>query len=134
MEKGKFGSKWVFIMGILIVILGIIHNGATPLISSDLDILPKNVMLVMIFMFVGTGTAIIFAGLLTIYCSFGLKKSERMAWVIAMGVGVFIGLLGIGAVITMPNNPFAYIMSAFSILVIIPLLIHRKQFKKDLKI
>jgi hypothetical protein len=36
MDKRKRGSRWVFISGILIIVLGLIHMAATPLIDQTL--------------------------------------------------------------------------------------------------
>ena len=132
MDKRKVGSIWVLIIGILIIILGLIHNAATSIVfhMGSFEKLPKEDGLVFIYMYVATGTAVIAAGLLTIYCSFALKKSERMAWTITIAVCIFMILLGIGAIITMTDNPFAYIMLVLPLLEIIPLLNYKNEFIK----
>ncbi len=58
----------------------------------------------------------IFIGLLTVYSSRGLEKSERWAWTIAKGVGMFMIPFGLVA----------------AILEVIPLLIFRQEFKEGL--
>jgi hypothetical protein len=73
MKKHEFGSYWVLACGILIAILGIIHNSATKEIYySGYDKLPMHQGWVFIYMFLAVGTAVIFAGGLVIYCSLTL--------------------------------------------------------------
>ena len=88
MEKTKRASQWVFAAGILIAILGLIHIAATPMVLKDLDELPKNVKDSLVYMYVTTGAAVVFAGLLAVYSSIGIKRSEGMARPLAVGVGV----------------------------------------------
>ena len=129
MEKKKRASQWVFAAGILIAILGLIHIAATPMVLKDLDELPKNVKDSLVYMYVTTGAAVVFAGLLAVYSSIGIKRSEGMARPLAVGVGVFMFLVGVGAVIVMPDNPFAYIGLVLALVEIAPLLVYRQDIE-----
>lgn len=129
MQRRQIGSYWVLAAGVLIVILGMIHNAATKdVYYSGYDKLPLHHGWVFIYMFLAVGTAVIFAGGLVIYCSFGLRRSERWSWIIALAVGVFVVILGSGAMIIMPGNPFSYIGLALAILEILPLIIFYNEF------
>lgn len=129
MQRRKIGSYWVLVAGILIAILGMIHNAATKEVYySGYDKLPTHHGWVFIYMFLAVGTVMIFAGGLVIYCSFGLRRSERWSWIISLGVGVFVVILVSGAVMVMPGNPFAYIGLALAILEIIPLILFHNEF------
>ncbi len=127
MEKKKRASQWVFVAGILIIILGLIHIAATPMVfCMDFGKLPTKVGLAFIYVFVATGVAVVFAGLLAVYGSIGIKRSERMARPLAVGVGVFMLFVGVGAVITMSDNPFAYMGLVLALVEIVPLWIYRQ--------
>lgn len=131
MQRRQIGSYWVLAAGILIAILGMIHNAATKEVYySGYDKLPMHHGWVFIYMFVVVGTAGIFAGGLVIYCSFGLRRSEKWSWIIALGVGVFMLTLAGGAVMVMPGNPFAYIGLALAILEILPLIVYHSEFNR----
>ena len=132
MERRKLGSRWVLVAGILIAVLGLIHDAATFVIFGDVGKPYDGKVLASIFTFVATGAAVIFVGLLTVYSSFGLERSEKWAWTVAKGVGMFMIPFGLGAVATMPDNPFAYIGLVAAILEVIPLLIFRHEFKEGL--
>jgi len=111
MEKRKRISRWILIMGIFFTLLGLVHIAATPLvIETELAGLDKGIVRVFVYMFVATGVAVVCAGLLVVYSAIGMKRAENMAWPVAVGGGLFMLLLGIGAVVMMTDNPFAYIM------------------------
>jgi magnesium-transporting ATPase (P-type) len=129
MQRRQTGSNWVLAAGILIAILGMIHNAATKEVYySGYDKLPLHHGWVFIYMFLLVGTAVVFAGGLVVYCSFGLRRSERWSWSIALGVGVFMVILVSGAVMVMPGNLFAYIGLALALMEILPLIIFHKEF------
>ncbi|MCP4539666.1 MAG: hypothetical protein GY832_21220 [Chloroflexi bacterium] len=127
MEKKNRASQWVFVAGILIVILGLIHIAATPIVfRMDFGKLPTEAGLAFIYVFVATGVAVVFAGLLAVYGAIGIKRSERMARPLTVGVGIFMSLVGVGAVVTMSDNPFAYMGLALALVEMAPLMIYRQ--------
>ncbi|MCP4133223.1 MAG: hypothetical protein GY754_19805, partial [bacterium] len=116
MNKKNFVSKWTLVMGVLFVLLGIAHNAAAPFVMREYYAgkLSGDDLYTFLFMFAATGIAVLFAGILTVYAARGLKKSKRWAWVCAFGSGLYILILGIGAIITLvvltPEfNPQAYV-------------------------
>ncbi|MBN1391723.1 MAG: hypothetical protein JW947_02850 [Sedimentisphaerales bacterium] len=83
-----------------------------------------------VYFFVFGGFAVIFVGLLTIYSSLGLKKSEKWAWLIATSSTLFVAIGIIGAVTFAKfGNPMIYIASISSISSVLLLLLSYRGFK-----
>jgi len=122
--KIKRGSRWLFITGILTILIGSIHEAATPFIFKGHSVPPDS-----LYMFLSTGAAVFFMGALIIYCSRMLKQSERSAWAPAVAAGVYLLLAGIGAILVMPANPFSYLMFIVAFLELMPLFIYRREFR-----
>jgi small-conductance mechanosensitive channel len=132
MDKRQFGSWWVFIVGVLIALLGVIHVAATPAIFSTMsEQLYAADLLATLYMFIATGAATIFVGLLIMYSSRGLKAAERWAWTISIAAGAFMLVVGAGAVLTMWDNPFAYLAFALAVLELVPLRLYGKDFRQS---
>jgi len=127
MNRTTFQSYWVRIAGILIILIGVMHDISTPGIYQRwLDILPQNYKsraLGMAFFFAVAGAAVIFAGLLMLYASIGLRKSEGWARVIGLGASLFTGLFGITAMAVGFNNPLVWVMMVAAIASVIVLLV-----------
>lgn len=117
------GTRWVRIAGWLVVALGVVHIAATPLIYP-----PYAGDLTFLYMFLATGIAVIFAGALVLLAAGGWSRGERWAWDVLLRAGIFLSLLGIGAVITMADNPFAYLMLILAVVAALPIWIYRNQF------
>ena len=115
--------------GILILMLGIIHNVATPFIMNSFEQLPDDKFMVFIFMFVATGTATIFFGLITIVCATKFDRGNKTAFSVLMLSAFFVIILGAGAFASMPANPFAYATLVIAFLNIIPMLIFSKSLR-----
>jgi small-conductance mechanosensitive channel len=132
MNKIKFISRWVFVVGIIITIIGIIHSSFAPIGYQQMmkDETLKDKARGFVYFFAFGGFAIIFAGLLTIYSSLGLKKSERWAWLIALSSTLFVAIGMIGAVTFAKfGNPMIYVASISSILSVFLLLLFYRNFK-----
>ncbi len=134
MKRNNFLSKWVLIAGIVITITGILHNSFAPgmhqqILKND-AIRDKAHQLTYFFVFCGTG--FIFAGLLTIYSSFYLKKREKWAFIIAMSSGIFVALGDLTAIAyaKFENNPLIYAGLICAVSNIILLLTFAGSFKK----
>jgi hypothetical protein len=128
-KKRKIASAWILMTGILILILGIIHNVATPFIMNGFEQLPDDKFMVFVFMFVATGTATIFFGLITIVCATKFDNGNKTAYSVLMLSGFFVIILGAGAFASMPSNPFAYATLAIAFLNIIPMFIFSKSLR-----
>lgn len=134
MDRRNRGSQWVLIAGILTVLLGLIHVAATPVIFSTMsDQLSAADKLTFLYMYIATGAAVIFVGWLIMYGSRGLRTSERWAWITTLAAGVFMSLLGIGAILAMSDNPFAYLTLVFAALELVPLWLYRHDFQQASK-
>jgi len=97
------------IASILIIAIGVIHICVTPRILPILKILRLNELLSFAYMFVITGVALIFAGWLQYFVIKRVGKDSGFLKILNRTI-IFICILGIGAVATMWNNPFAYII------------------------
>ncbi len=132
MNKIKFISRWIFAVGIIITIIGIIHSSFTPIGYQQMM---KNETLKdkapgFAYFFAFCGFAIIFAGLLTIYSSLGLKKSEKWAWLIAISSTLFVAIGMIGAITFAKfGNPMIYVASISSISSVLLLLFFYRDFR-----
>jgi hypothetical protein len=130
MDKKRRVSLWVFIVGILIIILGSIHVAATFLIFPAIaPQLPKPIQFMFLYLFIATGAAVIFSGALTIYGSRGLKTGQSWAWAITNMNGMFMFLLGVGAILAMPFNPFAYLTLIIAIFELTPIWLYRRELQ-----
>jgi len=101
--------KYFKITSIAIIIIGIIHVLATPIVIQGLRMLDSKTIFCIGYMFVATGVAVIAAGWLQYFL---LKKLVIHPSFITIleGTVIFMLLSGIGAVATMWVNPFAYII------------------------
>jgi len=101
--------KYFKITSIAIIIIGIIHVLATPVVIQGLSMLNSKTIFFIGYMFVATGVAVIATGWLQYFI---LKKLVLHPSFITIlkGTVIFMLLSGIGAVATMWGNPFAYII------------------------
>jgi hypothetical protein len=124
------GTRWIRLSGWLTIVLGSIHIAATPFIYAlSTSLFADADMLANLYMFEMTGLAVIFTGWLIIYAAKGWQDGQRWAWHLCLGAGVFLLLLGIGAVLAMSVNPFAYLSLVIAIIENLPVWIYRKDFK-----
>jgi hypothetical protein len=114
-------TRWILITGILTIIIGLIHEAATPILFRG----PSRA--VDIYMFLATGASVVFMGAAIIYGSRRLRVLERSAWTPTFAAGLYLLSLGIGAIAIMPINPFAYLTFIVAIFEIIPLLLLRRE-------
>jgi hypothetical protein len=122
MDKRKFISRWILVTGIIITLIGIIHVSFTPVMyqqminDETIDETLKDKAPGFAYFFAFCGFAIFYAGLLTIYSSFGLKKSEKWALFLSVSAGLFVAIGGISALAFAKfSNPMIYIMSISAI-------------------
>jgi hypothetical protein len=127
MNKSQLVHRWLLITGSIMSLLGIAHLViAVPMGIVFVKSLPREAALALTLGNIVTAVAVGGAGLLTIYCASGLKRTERWAWTIAVGVGMFMTMVGIGYVLITPNNPFAYIAFIVAICDLVPLVLYHK--------
>lgn len=109
------------IAAIVILVLGLIHVMATPLVIKDLA-LDKPTLDAFLFMFISAGLALVYAGLVLLKYLKQLKQYPTISRAIPLytcSLSLFMGIL---ACILMTDNPFSWItllvgMYGFSIFV-----------------
>lgn len=116
--KTNFRKKWILSLGILIITLGLIHVLSTFYFYKSINksILPS------IFMFVATGLSVIFSGALTVYCAKIIGVSEKIGTTVLKFILCFFYTLSVGAILSLANNPFPFMMLGLAILLNISLL------------
>ena len=97
------------IAGISVLIIGIIHILATPVILNQIKSLQLSFILCFAYMFVATGVLTITLGWLQ---CFVLKRiREHLAFTLLLKTSVVLLIfLAAGAIATMWDNPFAYLI------------------------
>ncbi len=102
-------QKGLKIGSIIVLILGIIHCCATPLIIPSLSVLKTPQLLTCSFMFVCSGIAVIFIGWLQYYILRQIGIHSGFLRILKVSIALML-IIGVGSVATMWNNPFAYII------------------------
>jgi hypothetical protein len=126
----KIGSTWLLITGILVTLLGGAHVALTSFVyEQGWNELPAAEGRVFIYMYVATGLALAFAGILTVRSARALGRGEKGAYGVATLAGWFVILMGVGAVINMRSNPFAWAALVVAVLNYIPLVGYRRAFR-----
>ena len=99
--------KYIKAGGYVVLSLGMIHTAATPVIFKLSEIKSAG-QLDSVFMFVTVGIAVIFTGLLQLFCIKNIDAGNHIIKILKGSV-CFMLIMGLGAVLVMPDNPFAYI-------------------------
>ena len=104
--------------GIVIVLIGIIHLCATPLILKGFRVLNQGNFFTFIYMFLFTGVSVVFIGWLQYFIV--NKLVNNVIAVRMLKVSTFVILAtGLGAVAAMPDNPFAWLILVVAIVEVI---------------
>jgi peptidoglycan/LPS O-acetylase OafA/YrhL len=111
--------KTLKVSSILIMLLGSIHLAATPMVFALFNS-PADTDLSSIYMFVMVGIAVLFAGGLQYYLVPKIVGNSVFVKIF-IGSVIFVGIMGIGAAITLTKNPFAYISLIVAITEVIAL-------------
>jgi hypothetical protein len=111
MTQQRFALRCLQICGSVMCLLGLAHMLiAVPMGVDIVKALPDGGFLHPLTLGnVVTALSVAGAGLLTLYCRRGLRQAESWAMTIALGAGAFISLVGLGYVLSTPDNPFAYL-------------------------
>jgi hypothetical protein len=103
--------------GLAYLVVGVAHDAATfTVYHMGFDKLSAAMSGLAVLLFVATGSSIILAGLLSMYCSVGLKRHEPWARTTAIGAGVYSALLGAGSLAVIRDNPFVYVLLAAGVI------------------
>jgi hypothetical protein len=127
--KTKFVSTSK-ILCIAIICLGIIHEIATftPLIQDGLECLPKSNFNAMIYMSLVCGASLILSGWLLLLLLNRNKTHAFLAFPISL-ISIFTLINGIGAIVLMVDNPFAWIVFGAGLSIMIITIKQRKALK-----
>ena len=120
---------WIKAAGIFLIALGCIHVAASPFVLHSYNNLNEVQTLEFLFMFITSGLGVILCGIVTLLELRLLKQKSKQAWIVLMVCSVYSTIMGIGAVATMMYNPFAYIMFFCGILLLVPVLIAKKEIE-----
>jgi hypothetical protein len=121
--------KWINISSISLIVLGLIHLAATLMILPVFQDLEKEQFKVFLFMYLAAGIGTILPGLISKLTVRGLKNNHKIGWLIVLVCSIYSTLIGVGAVITMTSNPFAYLMLLIGISLLVPTLLIKKEIK-----
>lgn len=122
-------TNWINILSIAVIVLGFIHLIGTFRIFPMYSNLGKQQFSVFLFIYLAVGIGTILPGLISKLLVVELKNTDKKAWLIILICSIYSVLMGIGAIIAMKSNPFAYLM----LLIGIPLLITTLLIKKKIR-
>lgn len=126
MRSTNFIRRWTSISAIVIALVGLVHNLATPMIHTQIYAqLPAADAIAGDLFFLATGTALIVLGVLTAMGARALSQGEPWARRLASSTGLYVALVGLGGVWIIPTNPFAYIAVVAGALLLVPVLLSR---------
>lgn len=118
MSKTISNIKAMKRLAIAVIILGSIHVCATPMVIMIFPKMPIMQTMAFGYMYVMTGIAIIFVGCLQLTILKLVEQNRAFLRLLRYTVA-FIALSGVGAVVTMFDNPFAYISLLLTLLQVI---------------
>ena len=130
MKRVKTTSNLILTKGIFMVLLGILHIVAILFIFDDSKFknqMPPKLYTEFALWFVIGGLLFIFNGLIDLLAYRGLKKMMQWAWQLAFTSSVFAFLCSILGIAVFREGP-PFLIFAFSLIAIIPLIINRKAF------
>ena len=114
---------WINISSIALIVLGLIHLTAVFKVGPMFENLNGQQFNVFIFMYLATGLGTVLPGLISKLQVKGLKEKDKRAWITLFICSVYAIVTGIGAVILMNTNPFAYLEFIIGILLLTPVLL-----------
>ncbi len=117
---------WINITSVALIITGLIHLAAAVMVFPMFKNLPEGQFSAFIFMYLAAGLGTILPGLISRLQSNGLKEKNKGAWITLLVCSVYTIIIGIGAVIQMMDNIFAYIALIIGMSLLIPALLIKK--------
>ncbi|MDP4553462.1 hypothetical protein Q9251_21650 [Alkalihalobacillus macyae] len=112
-------KKWLRGLSISIIVLGSLHNLFTFYITRYYESVGSMYQKIFVEMFLGTGTAVILFGILSLKAIKLLPDKPAEAIFIIRCSGGFVSLVGLGAIWITPWNPMAYLVLLNGALIII---------------
>lgn len=100
------------IVAIAILTLGLIHTLATPLATTGFSGLGKDFFHTFLLMFISTGIAMVYAGLLFLNDIKKLKTVPNYKTILPLFTSILVSTIGLLACILGSENPFAWLTLA----------------------
>lgn len=101
--------------GTVVFLLGLIHLLYTSDVAGLLKETNSFIRISFLYFYVATGVSLLFCGFLLILIANQIKQNHNLSILLPGSLAVYLGILGVGAVLAMPNNPFAYLMLVIAI-------------------
>jgi uncharacterized membrane protein len=120
-------TTWINLSSIALIILGLIHLSAIIVVAPMYENLSTEQFSVFVFMYMATGLGTVLPGVITKLQINALKDKSKIAWKTILLCSIYSMIIGIGAVIKMTDNPFAYLDLITSISLLIPTILIKKQ-------
>jgi len=120
--------NWLNIISLAIIVLGLFHLMATPLVLGMFEWTDPDEKSIFLFMYLAAGIGTILPGLISKIQINAIKESSLNARFTVIVCSLYTFILGIGAIILLTNNPFAYIAVVLGIALVIPALIIKKHY------
>ena len=118
---------WINITSIALIILGLIHLIAIIKVAPMYKNLSEWQFSVFLYMYLATGLGTVLPGLIVKFQITALKDKNKNAWITLFICSIYTMIIGIGAIIQLTKNPFAYIALIISILMLFPTILIKKQ-------
>ena len=125
---------WIRIGAIALIVLGIIHTIATVMVFPMFQNLAKEQLSVFLFMYMATGMGTILSGLVSVFAVGRIREKDITAWLILLFCASFALIIGIGGIISLKHNPFAYLGLIIGFTLFIPTILIRKHYRKEHKL
>ena len=93
--SSRFSRNWAYVAGGLTVVTGVVHDAMIYTELDALEALPQADRYGSMWLFLCTGTAVAFAGMLNLSAARGLARGESWARRLTLGSSVFLAVLGV---------------------------------------
>ncbi|RPH32259.1 MAG: hypothetical protein EHM93_10200 [Bacteroidales bacterium] len=100
----RFTLGLAYFSGVLTIIIGLLHNGVIHTQLPHIQMLSQEYKSGWIWLFLCTGTAVAFCGVLCVYAARGLMRKEKWARHITLISCIFLGAIAVSAVIIMQGG------------------------------
>lgn len=120
-------TNWINISCIALIVLGIIHLIATIMVLPMFQNLGKEQFHVFLFMYLAAGFGTVLPGLISKLLINKVRNKDKGAWGIIIICSIYSLILGLGAIVFMNTNPFAYLMLLIGFSLFIPSILIKKE-------
>ena len=114
----RVALTWAYVAGALIAAIGVFHDAKFHVPLSTTESLSPDNRAAVLWIFLCTGTAVVFAGLLCMLGAQGLVRGESLARRITLGSSLFLALLGVVGLVL--NQWGASSLVALAVIALVP--------------